>query len=133
MKNNKLYSWELELFEKINSLLSKEESDIFKYQVEMYNHIYRDQEGREILFYCKKMFRILKIKSFKKIFPIKEESKILSKFSIILHNGEVITGNLHIVEGRVFSLNFSKIFNFDNVSNYIIKIEQVGINECNCK
>lgn len=121
MKNNKLYHWELELFEKINSLLSKEESDIFKHQIEMYNHIYRDKEGREILFYCKKMFRILKIK-----FPIKEESKILSKFSIILHNGEIITGNLHIVGGRVFSLNFSKIFNFDNVSNYIIKIDKIN-------
>lgn len=126
MTNNKLYSWELELFEKVNSLLSKEEGDIFKYQIEIYNHIYRDKEGREILFYCKKMFRNLKIKFFQKKNPIKEESKILSKFSIILHNGDVITGNLHIVGGRVFSLNFSKTLNFDNLSNYIIKIDKIN-------
>ena len=126
MKNNKLHHWELELFEKINSLLSKQESDIFTYQIEIYNHIYRDQEGREILLYSRTMFRTLKVKSFKKIFPMKEETKILSKFSIILHNGEVIRGNLHIVGGRVFSLNFSNIFNFDNLSNYIIKIDKVN-------
>lgn len=70
MKNNKLLSWELELLTKINSLLSEEESEIFKYQIKMYNYIYID------------------------------------------------------IKGRVFSLNFSKFFNFNNLTNYSIQIDK---------
>lgn len=100
------------------------EKEIFNYQINCYNKIYRDIDGREILFYYYKFWILVKNSNYKKLFNISNKPKKLCNFTIKIKNKENITGNLCIVMGRIFSLNFNKSFDFSSISDYEVIINQ---------